>query len=54
MAPADSSAGGFWERPMRPVKVGPGDPREARDPPIAPKADPKAKAHGGVPVEVGS
>lgn len=39
MAPAESSAGGFWERPMRPVKVG-------GDPPIAPgrSTDPKAKA----------
>lgn len=37
MAPADSSTG-FWERPPRPVKVG------VNDPPIPPKADPKAKA----------
>lgn len=39
MAPAESSAGGFCERPMRPVKVG-------GDPPIAPgrSTDPKAKA----------
>ena len=55
MAPAESSAGGFWERPMRPVKVG-------GDPPIAPgrSTDPKAKAPadpkrlgGKVPVELG-
>ena len=55
MAPAESSAGGFCERPMRPVKVG-------GDPPIAPgrSTDPKAKAPadpkrlgGKVPVELG-